>query len=185
MQRNAFIADYSAVVRPQTARQHTTPSQLDIQQPKARNQPQGQLAALMRGKGDDRDYYFDSPRELEHRSSSAPPDQHQMYYPFSDKPATAAAAAAAPARHAVADASSSAANTPVGEGMRFNNRIWDTSPMNVATPLYDSARQAWSSTASHADSKNEQGEEKNIFVYIRNQKSVRTGSINALPLADV
>ncbi|KAG0170012.1 mRNA binding protein puf3 [Apophysomyces sp. BC1034] len=70
MHRNTLITEY-------TSRQ---PQQgPDIQQPKARNQPQGQLAALMRGRGDgDTDLYLGSLEEHE-RSSSAPPDQHLMY----------------------------------------------------------------------------------------------------------
>ncbi|KAF7732096.1 mRNA binding protein puf3 [Apophysomyces ossiformis] len=70
MHRSALMTEY-------TSRQ---PQQgPDIQQPKARNQPQGQLAALMRGRGDgDTDLYLGSLEEHE-RSSSAPPEQHLVY----------------------------------------------------------------------------------------------------------
>ncbi|KAL0087905.1 hypothetical protein J3Q64DRAFT_1697688 [Phycomyces blakesleeanus] len=62
MHRNAFMSEYS------------TRQQPDIQQPRAMNQPQGQLAALMRGRGDgDNELYLDMPLDHE-RSSSAPPD---------------------------------------------------------------------------------------------------------------
>ncbi|KAI9030751.1 armadillo-type protein [Phycomyces nitens] len=62
MHRNAFMSEYSNRQQP------------DIQQPRAMNQPQGQLAALMRGRGDgDTELYMDMPLDHE-RSSSAPPD---------------------------------------------------------------------------------------------------------------
>lgn len=104
----------------------------------------------MRGRtGDasgDPDFFFDPTRtDHEHRSSSAPPDQHLLYL------------------------TSSTATTPItasdAGGIR---RHWDHHhqqqqhhhhhhPMvtgagtGVASPLYDSARQAWSSTPSHVE----------------------------------
>ncbi|KAI8344917.1 hypothetical protein BD560DRAFT_14436, partial [Blakeslea trispora] len=60
MQHNPFSMDFSS-----------SRAQLDLQQPKARNQPQGQLAAMMRGRLDvENELYLD----LNERPSSAPPD---------------------------------------------------------------------------------------------------------------
>lgn len=92
----------------------------------------------MRGRtGDtsgDPDFFFDPTRtDHEHRSSSAPPDQHLLYL------------------------TSSAATTPITSSDTGMRRPWDHHhhhhPMvtGVASPLYDSARQAWSSTPSHVE----------------------------------
>lgn len=44
MQRGAFMADYPGLERPQQRSQYSRQAyQLDIQQPKARNQPKGQV----------------------------------------------------------------------------------------------------------------------------------------------
>lgn len=93
----------------------------------------------MRGRtGDtsgDPDFFFDPTRtDHEHRSSSAPPDQHLLYL------------------------TSSTATTPITSSDTGMRRPWDHHhhhhhPMvtGVASPLYDSARQAWSSTPSHVE----------------------------------
>lgn len=107
----------------------------------------------MRGRtGDasgDPDFFFDPTRtDHEHRSSSAPPDQHLLYL------------------------TSSTATTPITASDAGIRRHWDHHhhhhqqqhhhhhhhhPMvtgagsGVASPLYDSARQAWSSTPSHVE----------------------------------
>ena len=106
----------------------------------------------MRGRGGDcdTDLYLDPSRELEQRSNSAPPDQHLLYYPLSDKILN---------RHHHGDTSSSTATTPLGDPntMRMTHsnqqqqqqqRSWDNNNNNnyTASPLFDSARQAWSST---------------------------------------
>ncbi|KAL9559043.1 hypothetical protein MBANPS3_000606 [Mucor bainieri] len=108
--------------------------QPDLQQPKARNQPQGQLAALMRGRMEpENELYLDLQQQqqqqqlqqLEQRPSSAPPDPRQFQFPMQ--------------------------NTATGEHVNLlgnNHHAWKSNNQPVASPLFDpssSSRQVWSS----------------------------------------
>ncbi|KAI9362157.1 hypothetical protein BD770DRAFT_382078 [Pilaira anomala] len=71
MQQGPFKMDYPNRGQP------------DLQQPKARNQPQGQLAALMRGRVDsENELYLVDNMQHDQRPSSAPPDPHQFQFPI-------------------------------------------------------------------------------------------------------
>ncbi|GAA5804849.1 hypothetical protein HPULCUR_010357 [Helicostylum pulchrum] len=75
MQPGPFKLDYPSRGQP------------DLQQPKARNQPQGQLAALMRGRVDsENEQYLVDTMQHDQRPSSAPPDPHQFQFPVLGQP---------------------------------------------------------------------------------------------------
>ncbi|KAI8994619.1 armadillo-type protein [Pilobolus umbonatus] len=133
---NSFILDYSLRGQP------------DIQQPKARNQPQGQLAALMRGRIDsgDNELYFDMQQEHEQRPSSAPPDPHPFQLPILSD------------RQTINNSSSLSNSTNVDDPQTIllrNNNLWRNSQV-IPPPLYDpsSSRQVWSNQKYYPNNMN-------------------------------
>ncbi|KAI7907487.1 uncharacterized protein BX663DRAFT_1859 [Cokeromyces recurvatus] len=66
-QQDSFSLEYSFRGQP------------DLQQPKARNLPQGQLAALIKHRVDsENELYMELQLGRDHRPNSAPPDPHQF-----------------------------------------------------------------------------------------------------------
>ncbi|CDH59003.1 mrna binding protein pumilio [Lichtheimia corymbifera JMRC:FSU:9682] len=138
MQRGAFMADYPGLERSQQRSQYGRQAyQLDIQQPKARNQPKGQLAALMSNRGGDleADFYLDSTNDYANRSSSAPPDQHLL-----SQQGSMARNPFPLSQQGVGDASSSSSAIDQGHYLQqqHHQQHWD--------PTSSSLRHVWSST---------------------------------------